>query len=75
MERYQNLEDEAGIVAYELGEESLTVQFRDGARYLYTYQRTGRPYVERMKALARAGQGLQRFLHQSGGIIYAAKLR
>jgi hypothetical protein len=75
MERYRNLEDEAGIVAYELGEESITVQFTDGSRYLYTYQRTGSPYVEHMKALAIAGRGLNSFLHRSVGIIYAAKLR
>jgi len=37
MEMYRNLGGNSGVANYELGSDSVTVQFNDGAVYLYNY--------------------------------------
>ena len=63
MERYGNRSGTSGIVGYEIAPESITVQFDDGT-YIYTYVSIGRRKVEKMKVLARKGQGLGRFIEK-----------
>jgi hypothetical protein len=74
MEPYRNLAGASGISAYALEEDAITVHFTDGSRYRYDDHWTGSPYVEHMKALAIAGQGLHRFIRRSVGTLYAVKL-
>ena len=62
MERYKNLSGDSGVVAFEPGADFIWIEFVDGARYLYTYARTGARNVEHMKQLARKGQGLSAFI-------------
>ncbi len=62
MERYRNKTGNSGVVAYEIGRDRIKVQFVDGNVYTYTYRSAGRDNVERMKSLARAGQGLSGFV-------------
>jgi hypothetical protein len=62
MERYKNLSGDSGVVSYEIGADFIWVMFSDGARYLYTYERTGARNVEQMKQLARNGRGLSSFI-------------
>lgn len=64
MAHYKNLGGNSGIVAYEIDSDSITVQFGSGQvrNYLYTYASAGRENVEKMKSLARAGQGLHSFI-------------
>lgn len=38
MERYKNLGRDSGVSAYEIGDDSITVQFSTGEVYLYTYR-------------------------------------
>ena len=75
MERYNNLGGDSGIVAYEIGGDSIKVEFRDGSIYLYNYQSTGSSDVEHMKDLAIAGQGLNSFISKIVRKRYASKLR
>jgi hypothetical protein len=75
MERYQNLGGDSGVVSFEIGDTSITVQFRDGATYLYTYDSTGRDDIEHMKRLARAGTGLNSFISRVVRKRFASKLR
>ena len=75
MERYRNLGGNSGVVAYEIGDDFVTVVFRDGSRYLYTYKSAGRNNIERMKTLAMAGQGLNAFINTTVRKGYASKLR
>ena len=75
MERYQNLGGASGIVAYEVGDDFIKVQFRDGAVYLYTDQSAGHAAIEHMKELARAGHGLNSYISRVVRKQYAAKLR
>lgn len=75
MERYGNLGGNSGVAAYGLGSDSITVQFNDGAIYLYNYVSAGRSSIETMKTLAAAGQGLNSFIMKYVRKSYAAKLR
>lgn len=75
MERYRNRGGDSGIVAYEIGPDSITVMFSDGAVYLYTYQSAGSANIERMKRLAIAGEGLNSFINRCVRKDYARKLR
>jgi hypothetical protein len=75
MEPYANLGGDSGVVAYEIGSDSITVQFSDGGVYLYNYQRTGRGNVEHMKQIAVAGIGLSSFINAHVRKAYARKIR
>jgi hypothetical protein len=63
MESYANKGGTSAAVAYETADDSITVRFRDGAGQVYTHASAGRGNVERMKELARAGQGLNTFIN------------
>lgn len=75
MEHYKNLGGDSGVVAYEIGDNSIKVQFRDGALYLYNDQSAGHHNIEQMKALAIAGRGLNSFISRVVRKGYASKLR
>lgn len=64
MEVYQNLNGDSGVQAFEIGTESITVEFRSGRErfYHYTYGSAGANNVETMKTLARQGSGLNSFI-------------
>ena len=75
MEGYNNLGGDSAVVAYEMGNDFIKVQFRDGWFYTYTYESAGRDNVEHMKTLASAGRGLNGFISSvvKGG--YTSKTR
>ncbi len=73
MERYRNLDGNAGVLAYDIGERAIAVQFRNGKVYDYTDASAGRCNVEQMKRLARAGRGLSTFISQHVHDAYARK--
>ena len=75
IEKYQNLAGDSGIAAFKIESESVTVQFNDGATYLYTYVSAGRNHIETMKARATAGQGLCSYIAKYVRERYATKLR
>jgi hypothetical protein len=74
MQRYRNLSGESGVVAYEIGENSITIAFQQGERYLYTERSTGAENIAKMQELARAGRGLATFVSQHVKTGYARKL-
>lgn len=75
MERYKNLGGNSGISAYEIGDDSITVQFSDGGVYLYTNSSAGVANIETMKRLARAGEGLNSYIQRHVRKDYKEKLR
>ena len=75
MERYKNLGGDSGVVAYEIGPDFIRVQFANGSVYLYTYGSAGSNNIERMKQLARLGQGLNSFIMTTVRKAYARKER
>ena len=75
MEHYKNLGGDSGVVAYEIGQGSITVQFKDGSVYLYTNQSAGAASIAEMQRLAKAGQGLNSFISRVVKKGYVRKLR
>ena len=75
MERYKNLGGDSGVVAYEIGDDSIKVGFSDESLYLYTYGSAGQHNIEKMKELAVAGRGLNSFINTNVRKKYASKLR
>ena len=65
----------SNVVAYDVGDDSITVQFDDRSRYLYTYESAGAANIEEMKNLARRGEGLNEFIKKNVSTRYALKLR
>lgn len=70
MQEYLNLRGNSGVVSYEIGAESITVEFRDGRRYVYNYRSAGRSNVEEMKRLAIRGYGLNEFINRFAKHMY-----
>lgn len=64
MTPYRNLSGNSNVVAYEVAEDSIHVVFKSGAcrNYLYNSVRPGKAVVERMKALAAQGHGLNSYI-------------
>jgi hypothetical protein len=75
MEKYKNLSGNSGVVAYEIGSDSIIVEFEDGGTYLYTKHSAGAANIKQMKLLAKAGRGLSTFIVNNVRDKYAAKLR
>jgi hypothetical protein len=72
--RYRNFGGNSSVVKYSLGSDNIVVEFKDGARYLYTYSSTTPRLVEHMKLLARKGRGLNSFISRTIKKRYARKL-
>ncbi|MEE6012045.1 MULTISPECIES: hypothetical protein [Enterobacteriaceae] len=62
MQRYANRGGDSGIVAFEIADESITVQFSDGWKYVYDNSVPGASVVAQMKALALSGHGLNSYI-------------
>ena len=62
MQKYSGQIRRGGAVAFEIGPESIDVEFSSGWIYRFTYQRPGALRVERMKELALDGHGLSTFI-------------
>ena len=75
MQRYLNLGGNSNVRAYEIGADSITVQFNDGSIYVYTCHSAGSGNIEQMKTLAVAGRGLNSFINRQVKKAYAAKLK
>lgn len=75
MQQYMNLSGNSGVLAYEIGDDFIRVQFKHGITYLYNYGSTGQQNVENMKTLAIRGSGLGGFISTNVGKAYAAKMR
>lgn len=64
MHPYGNNDHESGVIAYETGADSITVQFRDHGFYKYTNRSAGAAAIRKMKWLAKKGEGLSTFISQ-----------
>jgi hypothetical protein len=73
MERYKNIGGNSGVIGYEIAEGAITVQFSDGAKYLYTTQSAGAGNLAEMQRLAVAGRGLNSFISRVVRKSYARK--
>jgi hypothetical protein len=74
MQRYKNRSGESGVVAYDIGEGSITIRFSGGERYLYTEDSAGAANIAEMQRLAQSGRGLCSFISRVIRDRYASKL-
>lgn len=75
MIQYKNLRGDSGVYAYEIGNDFIKVQFRDGSIYLYNNASAGSSNISQMKMLALGGSGLNSFINTNVRKRYASKLR
>lgn len=75
MQNYSTDGHDAGVIAYEIGEDSISIKFRDGSVYLYTNKSAGRDAIANMKALAKKGAGLTTYINQHVRNHYQTKLK
>jgi len=75
MTPYRNLNGDSGVVSYEIAEDSIHVVFRAGVHrnYVYDHVRPGRAMVDRMKALAIQGRGLNAYTNATVRNSYAQR--
>jgi hypothetical protein len=75
MKPYKALSGDSGVSAYEVGRDSITLEFKDTRTYVYDYRVPGMKEVEVMKQLAPKGRGLATFVNKHVRNRYAARLR
>lgn len=75
MTQYRNLSGGSNVVSYETTEDSIHVVFGSGTNrnYLYNHSRPGKQMVDRMKALAAQGFGLNSYISTTVRQSYAKK--
>ena len=64
MRQYGGNTKRRGVTGFEIGPESIDVEFTSGWIYHFSYQRPGQPRVEHMKQLAESGHGLSTFINK-----------
>lgn len=75
MQKYSNLSGKSGVTGFQIYEAAVAVEFSGKQTYLYSYQSAGVENVEKMKRLARKGEGLATFISRYVPHDYARKLR
>lgn len=75
MQRYLDAGGDSGVAAFEISQDSIIVQFHDGAAYLYNHASAGSSNIEQMKQLALSGRGLNSFINRYVRKRYVARLR
>ncbi|RQQ32296.1 hypothetical protein DF118_12770 [Burkholderia stagnalis] len=75
MDQYKNLNGDSGVIAYEISDDAIKVEFKDKSLYLYNYSVPGRHHVDSMKKHAIAGRGLNGYINSDVRKQYAARLR
>lgn len=64
MEIYKDINNDSGVRGYEIGNDCITVWFDGTAKpYTYSYGVAGRIHVDKMKVLARNGDGLNAYIN------------
>lgn len=72
---YADSDGDSSVCAYETGDDYVRVRFSDGSVYLYTYASAGASHIERMKELARSGDGLNSYIMNNVKYDYESKQR
>jgi hypothetical protein len=74
LRRYRDKRGHSAVTGYAALAKSIAVQFADGAIYLYDMDCPGPQHVERMKELAKAGEGLYTYISRRVGRRYSSQL-
>lgn len=71
MKKYLNVDGDSNIEAYEIGTTYIDVKFFGTVKvYRYSYNSAGKANVEKMKELAREGNGLNSFIMKNVRLDY-----
>lgn len=75
MKPYLNLNGNSNIVSYDTTDDSIHVVFKSGTHrnYLYNNARPGKAIVDKMKALAAQGHGLNSYISTTVKTSFAKK--
>ena len=66
MKKYADKTGNSGVIAYAVGADAITIQFKHAAElYTYSYASAGKKHVETMKKLAKEGAGLSTYISQN----------
>jgi hypothetical protein len=74
MQPYKNLSGSSGVVAFQIGDQHIDIEFEGKQRYRYDYTKPGQQEVETMKVLAKSGKGLATFINQNIRDRFSTKL-
>ena len=74
MQIYQNLSGNSSIESYEIGQQQLVVQYKNGSAYLYRQAFPETLNLSIMKDLAQTGKGLSTFIQRFVGNKYWSQL-
>lgn len=74
MEHYLNKSGNSPITKFRIEEQKVTVWYNDDTSYSYSYSRAGQSIVDRIKELAREGEGLATFISQQAKFLYDHKI-
>lgn len=69
MEIYKDINNDSGVISYEIGNTFIRVKF-NGTAKIYTYSSAGIEIVERMKQLAKVGDGLNSYIKTYANSLY-----
>jgi len=65
----------SGIRFFKTGDDYIMVEFTDGKKYLYNYEKPGKQHIEKMKAFALKGEGLSTYINKYVRNNYAVQLQ
>ena len=74
MKPYLNLSGNSGITAYEIHDDYIDIEFKNGGIYRYSEASVGETNLAIMKALAIAGAGLNAFINKVVKFRYAKRI-
>lgn len=75
MQPYGNAHGDSGIRGFDIGADSITVEFSNGPIYRYTYVSAGTANIEEMKKLALQGSGLNGYINRYAKNAYQSCVR
>lgn len=64
-EKYKDIDGDSGVLFYEILPDAIRVYFRANSYYTYSYRKAGKFHVEKMKILARSGNGLNSYIQRN----------
>ena len=63
MEIYKDINNDSNVTHYEISDIYIRVKFRGTAKiYSYSYRKAGQYHVDKMKVLAKSGDGLNSYI-------------
>ncbi|MGA9697559.1 MULTISPECIES: hypothetical protein [Acinetobacter] len=71
MEIYKDIDNDSNVTHFEIGSTYITVWFQGTARsYTYSYYKAGQFHIEKMKVLAKSGNGLNSYIMRNVKKLY-----